>query len=267
MRRLARFLCLPVLLVPAAAAANERHFTYTYETATLPAGDKEIEIWSTPRIGRERYFYRLDSRVEFEIGVTDRWMAALYLNGMTQTAETAPGVLSSASELEGISIENKWKLMDPVADAFGLGLYAEISLGPSETEIEAKLLLDKRVGDLHLAANLVGEMDLDAEGDAAARDVDLEQELAVEVALAAAWFVRSNLSIGLEARDLNAIGGGGLEYSALFAGPVVAYGAEDWWLAFTFVAQLPAVAGERAGERVLDQHEAIEARLLWGFHL
>lgn len=262
-RRLASLL---VLLAPAFAGANERHFTYTYESATLPPGHKEIEIWSTPRIGRDSYFYRIDQRVEFEVGILDRWQASLYLNGMVQTSEVMPGVLESETELQGISIENKIKLLDPVADAVGLALYAEVGLGADETELEAKLILDKRLGSVHLAANLVGELELEAEG-AAGMEVEMEKDIILEADLGASYFVASNFGIGAELRNRNVLHDGELEYSALFAGPVVSYATDDWWLAFTFFAQLPSLGGDISGDRVLTEHEKIEARLLVSFHL
>src|SRR5262245_34530149 len=78
---------LSLVLVPASFAAalpaaygNERHFTYTYESAVLPAQAKEIEVWTTPRLGRDDYYARFDQRLEFEVGLTDRLQTSLYLN-------------------------------------------------------------------------------------------------------------------------------------------------------------------------------------------
>lgn len=265
--RLVRTLPLAAFLFPAIAGANERHFTYTYETAVLGKGQKEVEVWSTPRIGREDYYYGIDSRIEFEIGVTDRWQLALYLNGTTQTAEVSPGVLESESQFQGFSLENKIKLMDPVADAFGLAFYGELGFGPSETEVELKILVDKRLGNLHLAANVVGELELEAEGKATEMEVELEREYALDVILGGTYFLQSNLAAGAEVRNHNVFAEGELEYSALFAGPVISYSTEDWWIAFTVLGQLPSIAGHHSGSRVLDEHEVLEARLLLSFHL
>src|SRR5262245_32721798 len=64
----------------ATASANDRHFTYTYETAVLAPGAREVEIWSTPRIGRTDYYTAFDERLELELGLTDRLLTAFYLN-------------------------------------------------------------------------------------------------------------------------------------------------------------------------------------------
>src|SRR5262245_16740137 len=44
------------------ARANERHFAFTYESPTLPAGAVELEPWTTWRVGRDRYYSRFDHR-------------------------------------------------------------------------------------------------------------------------------------------------------------------------------------------------------------
>src|SRR6516162_9438009 len=62
---------------PVAVAANERHFTYTYESAVLPPGAKEIEVWATGGFGRNEYYAQLDQRLEFEVGLTERLMTAV----------------------------------------------------------------------------------------------------------------------------------------------------------------------------------------------
>jgi hypothetical protein len=41
------------LAVPLSARANDRHFSYTYEAAVLAPGDKELEVWTTYRNGRD----------------------------------------------------------------------------------------------------------------------------------------------------------------------------------------------------------------------
>src|SRR5262245_49356872 len=66
--------------VPATARANERHFTYTYESAVLPKGAKEMEVWSTFRTGRNNFYSRMDHRLEYEVGLTDRLQTSFYLN-------------------------------------------------------------------------------------------------------------------------------------------------------------------------------------------
>ena len=248
-------------LLPGAADANERHFTYTYESAVLPAGAKEIEVWTTPRIGKEDYFVRFDERLEFEVGLTDQLMTAFYLNWTAVTADVAPDTRESVTEFSGVSSEWKLKLMDPVADAVGLGLYGELSGGTEDYEAEAKLIIDKQVGDLLLAGNLV----LANEWELEPAETETEQE--VEIDLSAAYFIRPGFSAGVELRNHNEILEGEWEHSALFFGPVFGYATDGWWAAVTILPQVPALKKEGDGSRVLDDHEKLEARILFSFHL
>src|SRR5258706_11401194 len=69
-----------VALTSAAATGNERHFAYTYESAVMPKGGREVELWVTDRVGRPTLFNRFETRMAFEYGVTDHLTAELYLN-------------------------------------------------------------------------------------------------------------------------------------------------------------------------------------------
>ncbi|HET6610700.1 MAG TPA: DUF6662 family protein [Kofleriaceae bacterium] len=245
------------------AHANERHFTYTYETGVLPPGVKELEIWTTPRIGKDDYFVRFDQRMEFEVGVTDNLMTSLYLNAKAVTADVAPGVRESTYEFDGVSSEWKYKLSDPVADAIGLGFYGEFTGSTNEVEIEAKILADKQIGNLLFAGNLVFEQEWEFEPE------ETEAEQVVDLDFAAAYALSPGVRIGVEVRNTNEIAEGEWEHSALFAGPVVSYVADGWWVAATLMPQLPALkkSDEETGSRVLSAHEKLEARLLLSFQI
>lgn len=257
----APFAFVVLSLAPAAADANERHFTYTYESAVLPAGATELEVWTTSRIGKEDYFVRFDERLEFEVGLTDALQTALYLNWTAVSADVAPDIRETVTEFTGVSSEWKVKLMDPVADSFGLALYGELTGGPAEAEVEGKLIVDKQVGELLLAGNLVLENEWEFEAE------ETESEQVVELALALGYFLRPGLTAGLELRNHNDIHEGEWEHSALFFGPVLGYATDSWWAALSILPQLPALKKEGDGSRVLDSHEKVEARLLFSFHI
>jgi hypothetical protein len=251
---------------PRGAAANERHFTFTYESGTLPEQAKELEVWTTPRLGRGRFFAQFDQRLEFEVGITDRLMTAFYLN-FSSTNQTVfdPATMTKqrqqSFDFGGVSSEWKYKLSDPVADAFGFALYGELLVAPTETELETKLIFDKQVGDFLLAANLVSEIDLEL-----TNVKETEPEFKFEADVAAGYRVRPGVFLGLEARSETLVEEEELVNSALFVGPVLAYATKGWWAAFTVTPQLPALKSE-AGSRDLIDHEALTARLLFSFHL
>jgi len=242
----------------AAAAASERHFTYTYESGVLRPGGREIEPWNTFRLGKSDFYSRLDTRLEVELGLTDRLQTALYLNFKAVAADTPLG-RTSTTELQGISSEWKLKLSDPVADRVGVALYGELSAGPSEMELEGKLILDKRVGRLLGALNLVAEQEWEFE------EEGTERETVLEVDAAACWFLTPRLTAGLELRSRTVLlPGEEPTRSALFLGPTVSYAKEGWWVAASVLPQIRALAGASDGRLDLEEHERVEVRVLFG---
>ncbi len=65
--------------------AQDRLFTYTYQSTVLNKGQKELEIWNTLRTGRSDFYSRLDNRSEFEVGLGKNFQTAFYLNLTTKT--------------------------------------------------------------------------------------------------------------------------------------------------------------------------------------
>lgn len=257
------FLALTLLAAP--ALANERHFTFSYESAVLPEGAKELEVWATPRYLRDDYYGRLDTRLELEVGVSDTVMTAFYLNATGVTAETMPGVLASEAEITGVSNEWKFKHADPVADGLGVGSYVELTVGPAEFELEAKLLLDKKLGSLLLVANLIGELELEMEAEGG--EIEAEPEGVIAATFGASWSLSEHLHAGLELVNENDLAHKKLQHSALLLGPVISYATEEWWVAFSVLPQLPALYHHGDATYDLETHERVLARLLVSFHI
>ena len=95
--------------------AQDRLFTYTYQSGVLNKGQREIEIWNTFRTGKNDYFARLDNRAEYEVGLGKNLQTAFYLN-LSSITETNSyfGAKSFNTEHE-ISFSNEWKykILDP----------------------------------------------------------------------------------------------------------------------------------------------------------
>lgn len=259
----------------APVAASERHFTYTYESQVLNPGDVELEPWTTLRAGREDFYHRYDLRLELEVGVIENLQTALYWN-MSSIAEdveveNADDEREVSFEFTGVSSEWKYKLTDSVADALGSALYFEATAAPTEAELEAKLILDKRIGPWLVAFNAVAEYEWEFE-----EPGETERELVLAPVLGAGYFFAPRFMAGLEVRSHTELGDGGSEYehTAFFAGPVAAYAADSWWAALTVLPQIAAIKGddeddadEGQSSLELEEHERIEVRLLLGFHL
>ena len=124
-----------------------------------------MKLWTTLRGGRNDYFRGIDHRIEFEIGLGKRLQTAFYLNyGYSRGIETQNEIQSeNTSTSYSFSNEWKFKLTDPVANALGSALYFEYGIGPDESELEGKIILDKQVGRTLHAFNIVGEYEFEKE--------------------------------------------------------------------------------------------------------
>ncbi len=218
---------------PSVAEANDRHFTYTYETAVLPPGARELEavdhLACRPRAATTR---------ASTIAWSWRWawrttlMTSLYINFTGLTEEDNAGMRTSEFEYEGVSNEWKLKLSDPVADAVGFGLYGEVTAAPSEYEAEAKLLLDKQLGDVLIAFNAVGESEWEVGED------ETENELVPATRVGRGLPGESQLLGGRRNPERKRDRGRRAGPFRLSAGPVISYSTETWWTALTFMPQI-----------------------------
>ncbi len=247
--------------------ADDRRFTYSYEPETLPQGVTEFEQWITWRTQRnatvdQSNFNRFDLREELEYGVTDNYTVSLYLNNKVEhfrEVSTASNV--SQFTFDGISIENRYMVLNPADHAVGLTLYLEPRFSGVETELEQKIILGQRHGDWKWAINLTHATEW---GDHF-RTVDGEVGVSVGVArqLGRRW------SVGIELLDTNDLP----EYekwanTVLYLGPVVSYRTEKWWAALTVMPQVSGLnfGTDADGEKhfELSAHERVNARLLFG---
>ncbi len=257
------FLGLCMVACTGGAQANERRFTYSYESAVLPQGQRELEFWTTWRTGRADYYSRFDHRAEFEFGVTDRLMTSVYLNWEKITIQdpTDPRATVTSGSFKGISSEWKYKVLDPVANPVGLALYQEYTVDSDEFEWESKLIVDKKVGNTLLAYNLTLEPEWEFNPGHTAYEVGFENTLGVT------HFVTPRFAAGLEVRNHNekTKDSTGFEHSALFIGPVLSYARDTWWIAATFMRQLPALKKSLSNPQdnlILDEHEKTNIRIL-----
>ncbi len=250
--------------------ANRRHFTYTYETAVLPKGSHELEIWNTVRMNRKDFYRGLDTRTEFEFGLGGNFQTSLYLNVSNSVSFEGGGLVNDQSF--GFSNEWKYKLMDAVADPVGAALYGEASVSTTEIELEGKLLLDKQIDRFLFAFNAITEHSF-VNGLDSVSKMAMQTEDVFELCGGATFFVTPSFTIGLEAREhiKNPPGfeGGGM-YSAFFAGPSLSVAGPNWWSAVSIMPQIAGSSKSEAGivstdKLELVQHEKLEARLLLAF--
>ncbi len=264
-------LLIAVRLVSPLAHGDERRFAYTYEPELLPAGAMEFEQWVTLRTQRTRggevqegNFNLWEIREELEYGLTDNYSVSLYLNTAAKIFRdysTTPSIDTSDFDFQGVSLENRYMVLNPAEHAVGLTLYLEPRYSGDEAEVEEKIIVGQRHGDWKWAFNLVHATEWTdnlhfTEG-------ELEADLGLAYDLNPRW------SLGLEVRDHNELPDySKWENTALFLGPVVNYRKEKWWAT---LAILPQIYGANFGENPdgnssleLEGHERINIRLLFG---
>jgi hypothetical protein len=256
------------------AQADERRFTYTYEPETLPEGGAEFEQWVTLRTQRtsggevKQGNYNLwELREELEYGVTDNYSVSLYLNAAAESFQDYhfnPPANTSSFDFKGVSIENRYMVLNPAAHAVGLTLYLEPRYSGDEAEIEEKIILGQRSGNWKWAFNLSHATEW------LNNLQTLEGE--VEASIGVAYDLNKRWSIGLEVRDHNELPDYRIwENTALFVGPVVSYRQEKWWAALTITPQIYGANfnGNPGGNAwlELEAHEKLNVRLLIGISL
>lgn len=262
-------LVLDIALSPDSSFANRRHFTYVYESAVLPKGSHELEIWNTLRVNRKDFYRGLDSRAEFEFGLGGNLQTSLYLN-LSSEAFIENGEISSDQTL-GFSNEWKYKVLDATADVVGLALYGEGSFATQEIELEGKIILDKQIDQLLIAFNAVGEHSY-VTGTSAGQASTQTEEI-MELDGGATYFITQNFTAGIEVREhIKRPPGfeGGGTFGAFFAGPSLSYAGPNWWSAISIMPQVAGNAKSGSGtigtdKLELTQHEKLEARLLLAF--
>jgi hypothetical protein len=263
----AGLLATSVLAVP--AFADERHFTYVYEPETLPQGAMEFENWVTLGSQRNSYvgqdnYNQWDLRQELEYGVSDRYSVALYLNERSESYRDPQTQADQSSfTFQGVSIENRYMVLNPADHMVGLTAYLEGRYSGDQAEIEAKLILGQRFGLWKWALNLGTA--LEWEDNLSKREGEVEASLGLARELGKYW------SLGLELVSNSILPDYRTwENSALFLGPVVAYHQEKWWAALTVLPQIygwnSTSAPDGNSHLELIDHEKINIRLLFGFN-
>ena len=250
----------------AKVSAQDRIFTYTYQSGVLNKGQKEIEVWSTFLNGRNNFYKAFKHRIEFEIGLGAKLQTAFYLNyGYSKAIVEENGVQNLISKTK-YSFSNEWKLKltDPVANRIGSALYFEYSLSPSETEFEGKIILDKQSGSFINAFNLVGEYVLEKafKSDGISINSSNEEEVKVELNYGLAYRLKNNIHLGFELMNKNQFAKSIWENSVVLFGPSFSYSTNSFWINLSCMPQITNLKG---GGLELDEHERVQTRLIFSY--
>jgi hypothetical protein len=248
--------------------AQDRVFNYTYQSGVLGKGEKELEIWNTYRTGRSGFYHRMDTRAEFEIGLSRNLQTAFYLNYTSKATGYEVDSISEIAHENDFSFSNEWKfkLSDPAANMIGSAFYGEITVGTTEFEIEAKVILDKQIGRVTQAFNIGFEPEWEWEPGideiAAHAEYKFEFNYGIGASLGKGWV------LGAEMRNPNVYTDGAWAHSALYAGPTVSWAGSGFWVNLTLMPQVAGLRGKTPGQGLnLEEFERYEARLLFSVAL
>lgn len=262
-------------------SAQDRQFANTYQSTNLSRGFRDFEVWTTIRMGKEAFYRALDERLEFEVGLNDRLQTSIYFNATHQSSadkNDSTGTINSESEFS-ISSEWKLKLTDATTNVIGSAVYAELGISGTGVELEAKLILDKRINKHLIAFNAVGEWEWENKVKATTVNGKVKQENSmklmatpIEFDLGYMYNFRPNFGLGLEAKNQYEITTEkGLEHAALLLGPTLFWSSrkKDFKILLNFLPEITNLnkSEEEPNALDLDEYEKYQVRLILDFDL
>jgi hypothetical protein len=148
------------------ASANPMPLPFTYVYQTLPKGDAEVEqyvdlvpVKATSQVdGSPQLYLASQMQTEFEYGITDHLELGLYVAFQPPAPQSLENT-ATLTEGTGAKERLRYRFAEEGQWPIDLALYGEVVEFETELELEGKILLQKRFGDLILAANLWGEIE------------------------------------------------------------------------------------------------------------
>ncbi len=219
-----------VLSVPTVAHA-ERPFPFTWTSSTETKGTASPQLWLTIRSGRQTPFELLEARAWVGLGVARNVDVHLGLDTDVLLRRRED------KQLDGrLSAQARYRLLEPT-DVVGLALIARAGVGVAATQLEARLVLDRVLGDVLLAANSAFERTIFWD-----RRDDIETRLEHSFALRLA--VTSDVSAGLELRARQAWRSADYQGTGVYVGPTLSVRTKVAWVSIGAVAQVASHKAE-----------------------
>lgn len=255
--------CVAALAGASPTSADEGIFGYTRGSETLPKGAVDFEQWFTSRNGKGVGSYRaLDTKTEFDYGVTDRFQvsAALFGLGIRTRDIRLDAYIPKDEEYTlrpaGIEGAIKYNYLSPAKDDIGLSQYTSLTYFSRDVHsgqdkdsysFETMLIVQKYYleGEVVVAGNLGFEATHAKRAAIGGLPADFEwpthPEMELEVTVAAAvsyrfapnWF--AGVDVFYQTEHETEVG---QERWSLQIGPTVHYGGQRWWATFTWMPQI-----------------------------
>lgn len=276
----------------ASARADEALFGYVYTTDPMPQGHWEYEQWNTIRSGKaEGAYTAFDLSNEMEYGFTENFTASFYLNSSYVNQKGVPDSENTTQllpnrgdyDINGASIEMRYRVLSAYKDPIGLSLYLEPEISARDSEegnpdksergLEMKLIGQKNFleDQIVLAVNAMIEPEWERELGVPEKEMTMEYTAGASYRFAPGW------AAGLEGRNNRIFANqdfGRETNSAWFFGPNIHYGAKAWWGTLTILPQVfghpttfgldPNGSAVHDASRELGKHEKLEVRMRFG---
>lgn len=264
------------------ALADENLLGYVRGAEVLPKGASEIYQWFTQRSDKGAGTYRaIDSKTEFEYGVTDRFQVSAELNAMSINTSGLlidgylPGDKKFGLRPQGVEVAMKYNFLSPAKDDFGLSGYMSFDYGTLDPHsgkdkttrsVDVQLLAQKYFmeGQMIWVGNIAMEntyavRDPLAVQPTAAFDWPLEPEMEIEWKFGTGLSYRfmPNWYLGAEAiYETEFETEVGQERWSVFLGPSLHYGGPSYWATLTWFDQLRG-GGEKYENQYPDENNPV----------
>jgi len=157
-------LVLAILLAAPLANATPRTFPFTYNYETLPEGSAELELYGdiTPvkalaaSTGAPTFYGATQFQAELEYGLLDRLELGVYFTFVPRPGDSFTQV-AAMTEGNGLKQRLRLRLAEAGEWPLDVAFYGEVVENDQEIELEAKVILQRRIGRVRLATNLWAE--------------------------------------------------------------------------------------------------------------
>jgi len=227
---------LVCLLAPNAGRATPKYAPFTYPYETLGEGQVEIEQYAdlVPLkarqgvSGAEQGYAATQFQTELEYGITDHLELGLYLTLSPPPTQALVDFAPVLTEGNGIKQRLRLRIAEPDELPLDIGLYGEVVENDHEIELEAKVILQKRIDPLRLMLNAAGEREFYFDG---------HNEWVFKSSLAASYQVTPSIFPGVEAwmrkewRDADDAQSTAFNFRpAVYVGPTISLNfGRVWW--------------------------------------
>jgi hypothetical protein len=152
--------------LPRVALANPRPLPFTYTYPTLPKGTYEIEQYVdldpvkalSTSTGEPTWYVASSLQTEFEIGITDSLELGLYATFVPQPTD-AFAETPTLPEGNGSKQRLRYRFKEEEQLPLDFAVYGEVTENEREIELEAKLIVARKIGKLHLELNASTEFE------------------------------------------------------------------------------------------------------------